>query len=51
VIFNILLFHIFLQPSGLPPGLVTFLLWLVVFYGVRRAFAGIFARKIEPRAA
>jgi uncharacterized membrane protein YphA (DoxX/SURF4 family) len=51
VIFNILLFHIFMQPAGLPPGLLTLLLWLIVFYGVRRAFAGIFARNVEPRAA
>jgi hypothetical protein len=46
VIFNILLFHVTMQPSGLPPGLLAFVLWLIVFYGVRPAFAGIFARKV-----
>jgi putative oxidoreductase len=47
VIFNILLFHVTMQPSGLPPGLLAFLLWLIVFFGVRHAFAGILARKVS----
>jgi len=51
VIFNILLFHIFLLPAGLPPGLLAFLLWLIVFFGVRHAFAGVFARTAGPTAA
>jgi putative oxidoreductase len=51
VIFNILLFHIFMLPAGLPPGLLAFLLWLIIFYGVRHAFAGIFARTAGPTAA
>jgi putative oxidoreductase len=48
VIVNILLFHITLQPSGLPPGLFAALLWFVVFFGVRPAFAGVFAQKVQP---
>jgi putative oxidoreductase len=51
VIFNILLFHIFLLPAGLPPGLLAFLLWSIVFYSVRHAFAGIFVRTAGPTAA
>jgi putative oxidoreductase len=47
VIINILLFHVSMQPSGLPPGLLATLLWFVVFFGVRKAFAGIFAQKVE----
>jgi uncharacterized membrane protein YphA (DoxX/SURF4 family) len=47
VIVNILLFHITLQPAGLPPGLLTAVLWFIVFFGVRRAFSGIFAQKVE----
>ena len=43
VIVNILLYHSLMAPAGLPPGLVAFILWLIVFYGVRSAFAGIFA--------
>lgn len=46
VIVNILLFHILMEPKGIPPGLVAFLLWLVVFYSVRAAFAGIFLPKV-----
>ena len=46
VIVNILLYHILMDPKGIPPGLVAFLLWLVVFYSVRSAFAGIFAAKV-----
>jgi putative oxidoreductase len=46
VIINILLFHVSMQPSGLPPGLFATLLWFIIFYGVRRAFAGIFAQKV-----
>ena len=45
VIFNILLFHLTMQPATIPPGLLAFVLWLIVLYGVRHAFAGIFARK------
>jgi putative oxidoreductase len=47
VIVNILLFHLALQPAGLPPGLLTAVLWFIIFFGVRRAFSGIFARKVE----
>jgi putative oxidoreductase len=46
VVFNILLFHAFLFPAGFPPALFTALLWFIVFYGVRKAFAGIFAQKV-----
>jgi putative oxidoreductase len=46
VIFNILLFHAFLFPAGFPPALFVTVLWLIVFYGVRQAFAGIFAQKV-----
>jgi putative oxidoreductase len=47
VIVNILLFHISLQPAGLPPGLLTVVLWFIVFFGVRKYFAGIFVQKVE----
>jgi putative oxidoreductase len=45
VLFNILLFHAFLLPSGFPPALLATLLWFIVFFGHRSAFAGIFAQK------
>ena len=46
VIVNILLFHTFLFPAGFPPALLATVLWFVVFFGVRRAFAGIFAQRV-----
>ncbi len=45
VIFNILLFHAFLLPAGFPPALLATVLWFIVFFGHRPAFAGIFAQK------
>jgi putative oxidoreductase len=47
VIVNILLFHITLQPAGLPPGLIATVLWFIIFFGVRKYFAGIFVQKAE----
>ena len=47
VLVNILLFHITLQPAGLPPGLLTVVLWFIIFFGVRKYFAGIFVQKAE----
>ena len=43
----ILLFHATMQPSGIWMGLFVTLLWFIVFAGVRSAFAGIFAKKVE----
>ena len=43
VIFNILLFHITMAPAGLPPAVFVTILWLVVAYRVRAAFAGLFS--------
>ena len=45
VIVNILLFHSLMAPEGLPLALVVLVLWLVTFFSVRRAFAGVFAAK------
>jgi len=42
VIFNILLFHITMNPSGIVPGAIATVCWLIVFASVRPAFAGIF---------
>jgi hypothetical protein len=42
IIVNILLFHVFMAPAGIGPGVVVTVLWLLVFYRVRSAFAGIF---------
>ena len=47
VLVNILLFHTFMAPEGLPMALFAILLWLIVFAGVRQAFAGVFAQRVE----
>ena len=51
VIVNILIFHTLMDPKGIPPGLVAFLLWLLVFYSVRSAFAGVFASQVPETAS
>lgn len=45
VLVNILCFHVFMAPSGLPLALVVTLLWAVVFLRYRAAFAGLFERR------
>ncbi len=45
VIVNILCFHIFMDPSGLPRAFVVTILWLILFYYHRRSFTGIFEQK------
>ena len=47
VIVNIICFHAFLAPEGLPLALITTLLWVAVFVAVRRAFVGVFAQRVE----
>jgi putative oxidoreductase len=44
VIVNILIFGSLMQPSGLPPGIVVTILWFILFYYHRKAFAGIFTQ-------
>jgi putative oxidoreductase len=41
VIVNILCFHALMAPSGLPMALFVTVLWGLVAYGVRSAFAGL----------
>ena len=47
IIVNIVLFHSFMAPSGLPLATVTVLLWIVTFLGVRSAFRGIFQQRVQ----
>jgi len=42
VVVNIVLFHSTMAPEGLPMALIAVVLWLVVFSGVRKAFAPLF---------
>lgn len=41
IIFNILVFHILLDPAGIGPGIVVALLWLFLVWQYRDRFAGI----------
>jgi putative oxidoreductase len=45
VIVNILCFHIFMAPEGLPLALVVTALWILTASSVRTAFAGILQDK------
>lgn len=45
VVVNILCFHIFLDTKGLPTAFVTAVLWVIVAYYHRQAFAGIFVQR------
>jgi len=44
VIVNILCFHIFMAPAGLPLAVVVTVLWFFTTWSVRSAFAGILQR-------
>ena len=44
IIVNILIFGSLMQPSGLAPGIVVTILWFILFYRHRAAFAGIFTQ-------
>jgi len=50
IVFNIDLFHAFMEPAGMPPAILVSLLWLVVAYSVRPAFAGIW-KSVPPAHA
>jgi putative oxidoreductase len=50
VIVNILITHIVFQPSGLPPGALAAILWLILFFAYREYFAGIFVADAKPAA-
>ena len=49
IIFNILSFHIFMAPAGLPLAIFVAVLWVVAFINVRQAFSGLFQPRFEPR--
>jgi putative oxidoreductase len=45
VIVNILCFHAFMEPGGLPMASVVAILWFVLFYFYRKSFEGLFVQK------
>jgi putative oxidoreductase len=47
VIFNILCFHAFMAPSGLPLALFVAILWALTFAAVRTAYAPLFEARAK----
>ena len=45
VIVNIILYHAFLNHSGVAPAIVVTVLWFIVFYAHRQYFSGIFVQR------
>ena len=45
VIVNILLYHLFLNISGIGLAIVVTILWFIVFYAHRQYFSGIFVQR------
>ena len=48
VLVNILLFHILLMPAGIQAGAFATLLWALVAWRNRSAFAGLFQQRADP---
>ena len=47
VIFNIVVFHVTMAPSGLPLALFVTVLWVLVAAGVHTAFHGLLQKQVE----
>lgn len=45
VIANIIVFHLTMQPAGLPPGILTAALWAILAWKLRAYFAPLFVQK------
>src|SRR5882724_3112681 len=45
VIVNIILYHVFLNPTGAALAIVVAILWLIIFYAQRQYFSGIFVQR------
>lgn len=45
VIVNIVLYHVFLNPSGSALAIIVVILWGIVFYSHRQYFSGIFVQR------
>lgn len=46
VIVNILLFHVLMAPGSIGAGALAAILWFIIFFHARSAFAGIFQAKV-----
>jgi hypothetical protein len=47
VIVNIICFHAFMAPEGLPLAIVVAVLWLLSYWNVRAAFSGLFQPRLS----
>src|SRR5665213_2795614 len=47
IIVNILLVHSLMAPEGLPLALFATVLWGILFYRDRQAFAGVFVQRVQ----
>jgi uncharacterized membrane protein YphA (DoxX/SURF4 family) len=45
VIVNIVLYHLFLNISGIGLAIIVVILWFIVFYGHRQYFSGLFVQR------
>jgi len=45
VIVNIILYHLFLNLTGIALAIVVVILWLIVFYAHRQYFSGLFVQR------
>ena len=41
ILFNILAFHILMDPSGIGPGIIATVLWTFLFWSYRERFSGL----------
>jgi putative oxidoreductase len=48
IIVNIVLYHVFMDPAGLPAAIAASILWIVSARSVRSAFAGLFQQRVGP---
>jgi putative oxidoreductase len=49
IIFNILLFHLSMAPSGLPLAIVVTVLWVLAFLSVQSAFSGLLQQRVPAQ--
>lgn len=45
ILVNILLYHLLMDPMGMPLAIVVALIWFFLFYNYRKYFSGIFTQK------
>jgi hypothetical protein len=47
VIVNILLFHVFMAPNGLPLAMIVSVLWILTAHKFRSVFVGLFSQRVQ----